>query len=135
MTLNTTESQRAVGAQGRHADALAQGRFELPRCATCGAVHFPPRVMCPHCAGTGFEWVASRGRGIVHAATTVRRRSDAGGDLGVCLIDLDEGVRLMSRVEGLAQQEVHNGLRVVARPLLPGTDALLVFERDPEVLS
>ncbi|MEP6872924.1 MAG: Zn-ribbon domain-containing OB-fold protein [Burkholderiales bacterium] len=135
MTSIAIESQRAVGAQGRYADALAQGRFELPRCAACGAVHFPPRVMCPHCAGTGFEWLVSRGRGVVHAATTVRRRPDAGGDLGVCLIDLDEGVRLMSRVEGLAPHEVRIGLRVVARPLLPGADALLVFAPDPEVQS
>ena len=131
--MSTTEPSTAAGARSRHAAALAQGRFELPRCTACDALHFPPRVMCPHCAGTGFEWVASGGRGVVHAATTVRRRPDAGGDLGVCLIDLDEGVRLMSRVEGLAPQEVRIGLRVIARPLLSGPDALLVFEPDPEV--
>ena len=42
-----------------------------------------------------------RGTGTVHAVTTVRRKADAGGDLNVSLIDLDEGVRLMSRVEGI----------------------------------
>lgn len=125
------ESQPAVGAQARHARSLARGRFELPRCVACGGVHFPPRVMCPHCAGTGFEWVPSRGCGVVHAATTVRRRPDAGGDLGVCLIDLDEGVRLMSRVEGLAPHDVRIGLRVMARPVVAGADAVLVFVPDP----
>jgi hypothetical protein len=34
----------------------------------------------------------------VYAVTTVRRKADAGGDYNVSLIDLDEGVRLMSRV-------------------------------------
>jgi len=50
--------------------------------------------------------------GTVYATTVVRRRGE--DPLNVVLVDLDEGGRVMSRVEGLAPQDVTIGLRVVA---------------------
>jgi uncharacterized protein len=123
-----TESRPLIGVQRRFFDTLAQGGFQVPRCSTCDALHFPPRVMCPQCAGTAFRWTALSGRGVVYSATTVRRKTDAGGDYGVCLIDLDEGLRLMSRVEGMAPHEVLIGQRVVARLRPGGGEPLPVFE-------
>ncbi len=36
---------------------LKQGRFTTTKCKECGAEHFPPRVMCPECAGGDVEWI------------------------------------------------------------------------------
>ena len=123
-----TESSPLVGAQRRFVDTRAHGGFEVPRCSACDALHFPPRVVCPHCAGTAFRWTGLSGRGVVYSATTVRRKADAGGDYGVCLIDLDEGPRLLSRVDGLTPHEVRIGQRVVVRLGHGGEEPPLVFE-------
>jgi uncharacterized OB-fold protein len=104
-----------VGPQARFFDALAAHRFELPQCIACDARHFPPRAICPSCAGTAFRWSPASGRGVVHSATTVRRKAADGGDYGVCLIDLEEGPRLMSCVDGVAPDRVRIGMAVVAR--------------------
>ena len=69
---------------------------------------------------------------IVYSASVVRRKADAGGDYNVALIDLDEGVRLMSRVEGIPAAEVRIGMRVKAKVLVHDGQGLVVFERVTE---
>ena len=62
-------------------------------------------------------------RGVVHATTVVRPRGEE--PYNVCLVDLDEGVRVMGRVEGLAPEDVTIGLRVQART---GDDGITVYD-------
>jgi uncharacterized OB-fold protein len=103
------------GVQAQYQAALEAGRFVIQRCEACAKhVHFP-RELCPHCGSDRLAWVQPQGSGTVHAVTTVRRKPDAGGDYNVSLVDLDEGVRLMSRVEGLSPSDVKIGQRVRAR--------------------
>lgn len=103
------------GPEKRYLDALAQGRFEIQRCDACAKHVFYPRVLCPHCGSTRLDWVAPSGRGTVYSTTVVRRRPADGGDYNVCLVDLDEGVRMMSRVVSVAPQDVRIGMAVKAR--------------------
>ena len=51
--------------------------------------------------------------GVVYATTVVHRRGEE--PYNVCLVDLDEGTRVMGRVAGLAPADVAIGLRVQAR--------------------
>jgi len=105
----------ARGVLAQYEAALEAGRFLIQRCEACAKhVHFP-RELCPHCGAERLAWVAPRGTGTVHAVTTVRRKPDAGGDYNVSLVDLDEGVRLMSRIEGIPPSEVRIGQRVRVR--------------------
>lgn len=115
-------------AQRAYQAALDQGRFLLQRCDGCGRAIFFPREACPHCGSGSLQWAAPSGLGSVYSTTVVRRKVEAGGDLNVALIDLDEGVRLMSRVEGLAPAEVRIGQRVRARVQLNEGRGLLVFD-------
>ena len=103
------------GVQAEHQAALDEGRFLIQRCEACARHVYFPREGCPHCESDRLQWVQPQGLGTVHAVTTVRRKPDAGGDYNVSLIDLDEGVRLMSRVEGIAPADVRIGQRVRAR--------------------
>lgn len=107
---------------------LDAGCFVIQRCSACRQGVFYPREICPHCGSTQLDWETPSGLGTVHAVTTVRRKPDAGGDLNVSLIELDEGVRLMSRVETLAPEQVHIGLRVRSRVALNGGRGLVVFD-------
>jgi uncharacterized OB-fold protein len=103
------------GPEKRYLDVLAQGRFEIQKCGACAQHVFYPRVLCPHCGSDRLGWVAPSGRGTVYSTTVVRRKPADGGDYNVCLVDLAEGVRMMSRVAGVAPQEVKIGMAVKAR--------------------
>ena len=76
-----------------------------------GRPFFHPRVVAP--GGGEPEWRESAGRGTVYATTTVRRRGEEPYDIS--LVELDEGFRLMSRVEGVAPEDVRIGMRVRVR--------------------
>jgi uncharacterized OB-fold protein len=102
--------------------------WRLQRCTACGAHVFQPRVMCPSCGADDFEWVAPSGHGTVHSTTVIRRRPERGGDYNVCLVDLAEGVRMMSRVEGLAPTDVAIGMAVTARLAEQDGQTVVVFD-------
>ena len=81
------------------------------------AVYFP-RVVAP---GTGgkLEWRVSKGLGTVHATTVVYAKDKQ--PWNVALIDIDEGFRMMSRVEDIDPIQVKIGMRVKVR-MHPGDD-------------
>ena len=68
-------------------------------------------------ADTAMAWVEPSGRGIVHAVSIVNRSADKGGPYNVVLVDLEEGPRMMSRVDGMAHDAVRIGLPVEQRAL------------------
>jgi uncharacterized OB-fold protein len=127
MTTDTPTSA-PTGTEAQHRQALRDGRFEIQHCAACTRHVYYPRSLCPHCGHAPLQWVAAQGTGTVHAATTVRRQAAAGGDLSVCLVELDEGVRLMSQVQGLPADQVAVGLRVRARIEAHQGEPRVVFE-------
>lgn len=106
---------------------LEAGEFRIQRCAACGAHAFPPTAACRRCDGEDLAWVRVAGPGTVYSTTVVRRRPDRGGDYNVCLVDLDEGVRMMSRVEGLPPAEVAIGMRVTSLVAREDGEALVLF--------
>ena len=111
------------GPEKQYLDKLAAGRFEIQRCAGCGRHVFYPRVVCPHCGGERLDWVAPSGRGTVYSTTIVRRKPADGGDYNVCLVDLAEGPRMLSRVATILPDQVRIGMTVTARI----TDGLVEF--------
>jgi uncharacterized protein len=76
---------------------------------------FFPRIVAPGTGATGLAWRISRGDGTVYATTVVYYKGEA--PLNVALIDMDEGFRLMSRVEDIAATDVRIGMRVKLRVL------------------
>lgn len=83
-------------------------RLLAQRC-TEGHVWYLPRLRCPVCAAVVSSFEPS-GSGTVFAETSLHRRVAASGDqaadpagskakeaIGIALVDLDEGVRMMAR--------------------------------------
>jgi hypothetical protein len=103
------------GPEKRYLDALKDGRFEIQKCGACAKHVFYPRVLCPHCGAGELAWVVASGRGTVYSTTVVRRKPADGGDYNVCLVDLAEGVRMMSRVASVPPGDVKIGMAVRAR--------------------
>jgi uncharacterized protein len=89
---------------------LENGKLGYQRCTDCSVAVFYPRVLCPVCGGRALEWRESAGRGTIYATTALYSRDR--DPRNVVLVDLDEGFRMMSRVEGVAAEEVAVGMRV-----------------------
>ena len=104
-----------AGPEKTYFNRLAEGRFSIQRCEDCTRAIFYPRNVCPHCGSMQLEWFDPSGLGTVYATTVVHRKPEQGGNYNVCLVDLDEGIRLMSRVAGIAPQDVRIGARVRAQ--------------------
>ncbi|TDD41095.1 Zn-ribbon domain-containing OB-fold protein [Saccharopolyspora elongata] len=90
-------------------DGLTAGELRFQRCDKCAAAVFQPRVLCPACGSDELGWERSSGRGTVYSTTAVRGRE---GMHNVSLIDLDEGFRMMSRVDDVDADQVVIGTRV-----------------------
>ena len=86
--------------EARFAAFLAEGKFMIQRSKSTGAYVFYPRVFAPRTGAADLEWVEASGDGVVYATTCNRYPADKGGDVNIALIDLAEGPRMMSRVEG-----------------------------------
>lgn len=108
---------------------LSDGRFMIQRGLKSGRYVFYPRVVEPRTGGE-LEWVEASGRGTVYA-TTVQRSKPPTPATNVVLVDLDEGPRMLSRVDDIAPQDVMIGMRVRAKIVAGDGEPFVVFV--PEV--
>ena len=74
-----------------------------------GQAIFYPRIVEPK-TGDNLSWEVSQGLGTVYSTTVIYSRDEK--PYNVALIDVDEGYRMMSRVEGVDPEEVRIGMRV-----------------------
>ena len=122
-----TLEDRGPGPDAVYREELLAGRFTVQTCEDCGLSSFPPRVFCKHCGSAALKRVAASGDGVVYSTSAVRNRPDKGGDHNVSLVDLAEGVRLLTRVDGTGPTEVPIGARVKAR-IVTGDVPHVVFD-------
>ena len=121
-----TDLQSATGPEQEYLQYLRAGRFMLQRNRGGGRCFFYPRVFEPRTGRTDLEWVPASGRGTVYSVTVVRKKNPA-DSYNVALVDLEEGPRMMSRIDGVALDELRIGMAVHARILRQGEDAFVVF--------
>ena len=98
-----------------------KGELAYQVCTDDNTPVFFPRAVAPHTGSRNLEWRISKGLGTVYATTVVYYRNES--PLNVALIDLDEGFRMMSRVEDTDPLQVKIGMRVKVR-MHPGDDKL-----------
>lgn len=111
-------------------DATRRRELTMQRCESCDRLVWYPRFVCPHCGGSSLRWETLSGKGVVYAVSVHHRAAlPALADkvpYSVVLVDLDEGVRLMSNVFGPAPA-VGDPVEVAWVPLDDGRN-LAVFE-------
>lgn len=124
------ENPVEVGPQGMFKKFLRDvGKLHLQCCDACDLFFFPPRVLCPHCGGSEVKWCRVSGDGTVYASTTVRSSGSGEPDHNVAVIELDEGPRIMSTVQGASSADPLIGSRVSADISREGGNFLLVFSK------
>jgi uncharacterized OB-fold protein len=117
------DDPKALGPEAQFKAYLGEGRFMIQRSRSTGRHVFYPRVAVPGSGETDLEWVAACGEATVYAITVNRTRE---GAYNIALVDLAEGPRLMSRVEGVETAPI--GARVKARIAKIAGEPALVFD-------
>ena len=100
--------------------------------------HLLPASVCPYCgdagdAGGPLEWRQASGRATVYAAVVEYRPEAAGATFAdgapfcIALVDLEEGVRIMTNIVGCPPADVRSGMAVVVswEPLSDGRQLAL----------
>jgi uncharacterized OB-fold protein len=95
-------------------DAAAEHRLVAQRCAGCGVLRHPPRPMCPHCRSLDFEAAELSGRGALYSYAVLHHPQHPAFDYPVlaALVDLDEGIRLVSNLVGVDPGAIVIGMRL-----------------------
>ena len=95
-------------------EGCAQGVLRLQRCHTCNRPWFYPRACCPQCLGSQYEWVTAGGRGSVYSFSVIRRGPAPAfrPPYVLALVELQEGVRLLSQVVACSPEAVYVGMPV-----------------------
>lgn len=83
-------------------DAAAAGRLVVQRCSACGLLRHPPGPACPFCHSLDWDVSEVSGRGTLYSYTVVHHPPAPGfdGPAIAVVVELDEGVRLISNVTG-----------------------------------
>ena len=134
--LRETLSLRALPAPdnaSRHYwQRAAEGHLVLQRCTSCGRHQFYPRALCAGCGGET-EWVEASGRGTLYTFTVIRQnRSEAFAALSpyaVGMVDLEEGVRMMSNIVDCDVDALRVGMPLQVLMLKAAEDVGLPFWR------
>lgn len=114
-------------------DATRERRLLVQWCLDCERPIFYPREVCPFCLGVRLEWREASGGGTVYAVTVEHRPQNPKmaerAPYAVALVDLDEGVRMLTSIVGTDPLAVRVGDRVrVAWEALSDGRHLPVFE-------
>lgn len=88
---------------------LGKHKLMGSRCQSCGALHLPPRAVCPSCYGGEMQWHEMTGRGklvaftTIHIAPTAMIEAGYGRDNPYCtgIVQLDEGPAISAQIVGL----------------------------------
>jgi uncharacterized OB-fold protein len=86
-------------AAARFFAELAAHRLATTRCPDHGWL-YPPRMWCPVCTREDLEWTELSGHGTLAAFSTQETALRFATPAVIGLVDLDEGVRLLSHIAG-----------------------------------
>ncbi len=95
---------------GQFWEHCKQGKLFFQCCLECDTWRHMPRYMCAKCGSDEWEWKESSGKGrifswiITHQAMHPKFRDET--PYAVLVVEMDEGVRFVSRPLGIANEEL-----------------------------
>ena len=99
-------------------DAARQGHLLIAECAACGKVHHYPRPFCPFCWSEDVRPVPASGAGTLYTYSTVYVNDLAPFKERLpyvaAIVELAEGPRLMTTIEGTDPDDLRVGMPVTA---------------------
>ena len=98
-----------------HREIPARYRLEAGKCASCGKVCYPARMVCPECRGEGMEKINLTPKGTVVTSTVVHVPPDEflnEAPYAMAVVETPEGARFMTQVVDCDPSTVGPGLEV-----------------------
>jgi uncharacterized OB-fold protein len=98
--------------------AAKNGKLVLQKCGKCSTFNFFPKPWCIECGSRDLAWTAAKPFGTVYSFTISNSVSmnypawEADLPILMCLIDLDDGVRMYGQVTGCSPEQLKIGMRV-----------------------
>ena len=93
-----------------------RGDLRFQRCSSCDTWRHVPREMCANCGSSEWKWEKSKGKGTLFTWTVAERPMHPAFAEDVpyapVVVEMDEGVRIVSEVVDCAPSELEIGMRV-----------------------
>lgn len=95
-------------------EGTSHNELRIQSCNACGVLRHPPGPACPACGALDRGYVVAAGEGTVFSYVVHRHPPVPGKELPIviALVDLDEGVRMVGEVRGVAEDEIAIGMRL-----------------------
>jgi uncharacterized OB-fold protein len=103
-------------------EATREGRLLVQWCTPCDQGIFYPRAFCPSCGnsgvGQGLAWRTATGKATVYSFTIEHNPAATGANFSggepyvVALVELEEGVRMLTNIIGCPPEAVTVGMAV-----------------------
>jgi len=97
-------------------EAAKRHKLLLQKCNQCERYIYYPRRFCPECLSQDLEWVESSGEGTIYTYTIIYhspiREFESLVPYILAIIELKEGVRIMSNIVHCEPAEIHVGMMV-----------------------
>jgi len=97
-------------------DAARRHQLVVQRCEDCGALRFPAREVCSRCLSRRAGWQPVSGRGTVFSVAVMHQANHpafaAEVPYAVVVVELEEGVRIVSSIVDVPAREIPIGLPV-----------------------
>ena len=93
------------------------GKLILQFCSNCNVYQHYPRIVCRNCQGHNLTWNESKGMGIIYTYSTVYRSPGPFMEdvpYVTALVELEEGVRIYTRIVNCNFNEIFIGMKVKA---------------------
>lgn len=116
MPLQLPESMIQQDSDSRpYWEGLIQGELRIQRCNTCSRAVFYPRAICPHCFSEQLSWIVATGKGTIYSYTVAHQAFGpfaAEAPFVVAIVELAEGVRMMTRIVDAPRERITVGTAV-----------------------
>lgn len=95
-------------------EGIQRHELVFQQCSDCGHWVHPPRPTCPKCHSLEKKWAPSSGKGTINASVTYRESPHHGfqAPYSVILVEMEEGVHLISNMINMHSKEVYIGMPV-----------------------
>ena len=97
-------------------EGTKQGKLLIQVCNDCKSKIFYPRKFCPECWSGNLGWIEASGRGKISTFSTAYANVEPKFmdelPYTIAYVDLDEGIRMMTRIVQCKPEDIHFDMRV-----------------------
>ena len=97
-------------------EGTKDGKLLVQHCKDCNANIFYPRKVCPECWSKNLDWIEASGKAKVYMFSTaydmVEPKFAEDLPYTVAYVDLEEGVRMMTRIVECNPEDIYIGMDI-----------------------